>query len=631
MSTLAANLFDRWAPSYDAQPNAMLQLEERTAPHLFPELKGKHILDIGCGTGRWLQRLEATHPASLTGVDASAAMLQQAATKLAHTTTLHQGDCVTLPFNDATFDLILCSFTLSYIEDLSAFAHTCARVMKPGGHLILSDMHPVTAEKHQWRRTFQDHGTTVQLTTHAHSLEAIAKTFADAGIAILHQEEPSFGPPERPLFEQTSRLNTYEDLANTPAIYLMKLRKPNTLHLTNTRWATDATTWSNEALLIEDSCITDAEQTITPHTSQLDLSGYILLPGLINAHDHLEFALFPNLGRAAHEAPYRNATEWAHEIHTRHAHTITQHRSIPLNTRLWWGAIRNLLAGVTTVCHHNPLHPELADPTFPIRIVQHLGWAHSVAFEPHLEQRLTDTPGDQPFILHAAEGTDTQSRNELNELHRRALLTGRTALVHALALEADDVLLLNRTGTSVILCPTSNRFLFHRVMPTTIIGALDCIAIGSDSPLTAAGDLLDELRLLHTEQSIPAIDLYDSITTSAAAILHLRQGEGSIAPGAPADLVALRDRGLTPAETLVTATLADIELVLIAGNVQLASPALYTRLKPHQREGLHALEIAGQTRYLRAPLPKLFAAAEQHLGRNQLRLGNKEVRRAPAL
>src|SRR5581483_8677313 len=80
---------------------------------------------------------------------------------------------------------------------------------------------------------------------------------------------------------------------------------------------------------------------------ELALEGYVLLPGLINAHDHLDFALFPRMG----SRHYRNFREWAEEIYQPTESPVREHASIPKSTRLWWGGLRNLLSGVTTVCH----------------------------------------------------------------------------------------------------------------------------------------------------------------------------------------------------------------------------------------------------------------------------------------
>jgi cytosine/adenosine deaminase-related metal-dependent hydrolase len=352
----------------------------------------------------------------------------------------------------------------------------------------------------------------------------------------------------------------------------------------------------------------------------------VLLPGLINAHDHLEFALFPNLGRSPEVPAYANSTEWAREIHYRHAAIIADHSQVPLETRLWWGAIRNLLCGVTTVCHHNRIHSELRHRDYPVRVIKRLGWGHSLAFEPNLVERFHATPANQPFVLHAAEGTDASSSGELAQLDRMGLLDRRTVVVHGLAFTPNDVALLNRRGASLILCPTSNRYLFGRTPTNSFIRSINRIALGSDSPITAAGDLLDEVRHLRVEQDLDSHALYNLITTGPATILKLRRGEGQILTGGRADLIAVKDTGILPAETLARLTNADVELVMISGRVQLASPAVHARLSDEQRSGLHLLEAAGIERWIRAPLPALFRSAEQHLGSGNLRLGGKQVR-----
>jgi cytosine/adenosine deaminase-related metal-dependent hydrolase/ubiquinone/menaquinone biosynthesis C-methylase UbiE len=623
-----ASLFDLWAEVYDKQPNPLLLLEERTLPRLLPPIQGADVLDVGCGTGRWLTRLEALAPRSLAGADPSPAMLERARAKLSPTTVLHQSDSVPLPAPDASLDLILASFALSYVDDLPAFASDCARVLRPGGTLLISDMHPETAAERNWTRSFSTDDETIHLPAHSRSIREIIAAFAQHGFTVAALEEPAFGEPESHLFARTNRLDAFLALTDVPAIYLLKLSKPQSnvalkLTLRLTAWAKTSTTWSTEPLSIAEGRITP-----TPQQASLDLTGYVVLPGLINAHDHLEFALFPNLGRTPDQPKYRNAPEWASEIHQTHGAVIRQHQLVPVATRLWFGALRNLLCGVTTVCHHNPLYAELLVPEFPLRVVKDFAWAHSLNFGPSPDEAGRNVSPETPFILHAAEGIDRQSRAELDELDRRGLLDRRTVLIHGLGLITRDINLLNERGASLVLCPTSNRFLFGKMPRAHIVRQLERAALGSDSPLTAAGDLLDEMQLLR-EQKIDPATLYNLVTASPANILDLKHGEGSIALHGPADLIAVRDKGLSPAETLAVLALDDIELVMVGGQVQVASPTLFERLPGNHRSVMHLLHIAGIQRWVRAPLPALFASAEEILGPGNLRIGNKEVRHVP--
>src|SRR5262245_47510100 len=91
-------------------------------------------------------------------------------------------------------------------------------------------------------------------------------------------------------------------------------------------------------------------ETKTPPDAAIDLENRLILPGLINAHDHLEFNLFPRLGRG----PYSNSADWARDIYQPEVSPVREHLSVPRNIRMLWGGLKNLLCGVTTVCHHNP-------------------------------------------------------------------------------------------------------------------------------------------------------------------------------------------------------------------------------------------------------------------------------------
>jgi hypothetical protein len=77
----------------------------------------------------------------------------------------------------------------------------------------------------------------------------------------------------------------------------------------------------------------------------MNLDAYQLLPGLINAHDHLDFNLFPRLG----SGPYPNATAWAEDIYHPECSPVSQQLRLPKRIRLLWGGLKNLLSGVTTV------------------------------------------------------------------------------------------------------------------------------------------------------------------------------------------------------------------------------------------------------------------------------------------
>jgi cytosine/adenosine deaminase-related metal-dependent hydrolase len=368
------------------------------------------------------------------------------------------------------------------------------------------------------------------------------------------------------------------------------------------------------------TCI-GAESSAEPGHSEIDLSGFLIMPGFINAHDHLQFSLHPRLA----DPPYRNYVEWGKDIHTKFPEVFARHRTVSKAVRLWWGGLRNLLCGVTTVCHHDPLWPELQRRDFPVRVVHDYGWGHSVALGGDLRDARSATPAGSAFIVHACEGVDEHAREELFRLDRWGLLDANVVLVHGLAVDEEGFELMKARGASLILCPSSNEFLFGRLPEAAVFGAIDKVALGSDSPLTSEGDLLDEVRFATRHCGISPQAAYRMVTDSPAAMLRLVNAEGSLKASGVGDLIAVRDTNQIATDGLLTMSMADVEFVMIGGSVQLASDAVFERLPLSEARELEPLWIDGIVRWLRAPVKALLQSAEAVLGVGEVRLGGKPV------
>jgi len=115
----------------------------QTTAHALERLRvhpNERLLDVGCGTGCLLAAVAATRPdVHLYGIDLSPAMLDQARQRLGSYAMLQKASADRLPFSDGEFDQLVSVSTLHCLPDAGTVFEAMARVLKPGGRLLISD------------------------------------------------------------------------------------------------------------------------------------------------------------------------------------------------------------------------------------------------------------------------------------------------------------------------------------------------------------------------------------------------------------------------------------------------------------------------------------------------------------
>jgi cytosine/adenosine deaminase-related metal-dependent hydrolase len=210
-------------------------------------------------------------------------------------------------------------------------------------------------------------------------------------------------------------------------------------------------------------------------------------------------------------------------------------------------------------------------------------------------------------------------------LQNLGILDAGTVLVHGLAIDRGSLKQMIASQASLIICPTSNYYLYDNVPDLSVLSKIKHVALGSDSPLTAEGDLLDEVRFAIRFCGISPLKAFEMITIIPAISLRLDNSAGTITKSGLADLIAFRDTSATAIDRFQNLSAVNIEFVMIGGRVQLASEAVLERLPNSMREGLEPLSVDGVTRWLRAPINDLLRAAEEVLGPGGVRLGSRAL------
>jgi cytosine/adenosine deaminase-related metal-dependent hydrolase len=323
----------------------------------------------------------------------------------------------------------------------------------------------------------------------------------------------------------------------------------------------------------------------------VDLEGRLLLPGLVNAHDHLDFSTFPPLGRP----PYPSAYAWARDVDAgRGDPSVRAALAVPPADRVWLGGLRNLLAGVTAVAHHNPYHRSLARPDFPVRVLAKYEFAHSPGLTPSLKRTYRTTDRRIPWMVHAGEGVDGEARADLAAIREANCLRQNTVLVHGIAFDEADASAIAAARACVVWCPESNRRLYGATADVAHLRSAGVrLGLGSDSPVSGVRDALSNLAAARREGVFSDDELLSLATRGSAEVARLPCG--GLDDGQPRDLlVANSPAGLLGGDR------GAVVLVIVDGRPRYGRDAWMAALAPESMR----CDVDGHPRRLEAGLAR---------------------------
>jgi cytosine/adenosine deaminase-related metal-dependent hydrolase len=288
----------------------------------------------------------------------------------------------------------------------------------------------------------------------------------------------------------------------------------------------------------------------------------MILPGLINSHDHLDFNLFPAIGNRK----YANYREWGRDIQSANIETIRQVRNVPIRLRTAWGMYKNLFNGFTTVVNHgDKLY--VADEI--IKVIQDHQILHSPGFEKAWKWKLNlPFNGQKYIVMHLGEGTDELASKEIDQVIRWNIFKRNIVAVHGVAMSEKQA----ASFKGLIWCPASNLFMLDETAAIEKLKQKTTVVFGTDSTLTAPWNAWEHFRIAEQTGLMTGEEILAALTTGPAVLWEL-EGHGSLTPGNRADLLVVRRM-----ENFTALNPEDILLVVCDGDIRLFDQSLSSQI-----------------------------------------------------
>jgi SAM-dependent methyltransferase len=183
--------YRQWSATYDEPRNSLFDFDEPIMQEILDALPGGDALDAACGTGRYAAYL-AARGHRVVGVDSSPDMLDRARARVPHGEFL-LGDLHQLPLPDDSVDIAVSALALSHAPDLAPVMAELARVLRPGGHLVISDTHHERIFLGSVPKALGPAGEPGLVATYRHTAGDFLRAALPVGLRVRRCEEPQ-GP-----------------------------------------------------------------------------------------------------------------------------------------------------------------------------------------------------------------------------------------------------------------------------------------------------------------------------------------------------------------------------------------------------------------------------------------------------
>ena len=208
--------YDEWAEHYDDEdPSTML--DQPFLMSVIQPFEGCRILDLGCGTGRYLRLVGQGSYA--VGLDLSRGMLTRARrqTSAAIAAGWVQASAECLPFRAQSFDRVVSGLVLDHVRELRLFFNGIARTLKPGGRAIVTAVHPDMQRLTGPTVRFTAAGREYHTQGTIHEIRDILAAVTQSDLFIEQLQEP---PVDQQL---VARRETWKNRLGCPALLLLVL------------------------------------------------------------------------------------------------------------------------------------------------------------------------------------------------------------------------------------------------------------------------------------------------------------------------------------------------------------------------------------------------------------------------